>query len=652
VVARSLFILTVLGVVGYLAKDHMPGHERLVEQPSSASVESDFLITTHEPATVTPAANVSLDVDGTEEVDLEAVFASSDNMDEATTMPDADAPQVAAIAPESKVSAKPKAPAEQPAAKPVESGTPTFYNSRPKGERQPLEPLPDVRPTPPEIRFGNFRPFNPIDNFILAKIQEHGAVPKKLCDDWDYARRTSLDLAGVSPTEADLAKFFDWPKRDRRARWVDFLLSRPQYADHWTIFWGDLLREQGRVRGTPNNSLKNYLHDSLYRNTPYNAWVTELLTAEGPADENPATAFVLRDRADADTLTVAVAQVFLGVQFQCAQCHNHPFEWWTQDNFKGMAAFWSGTRQRVHRTETYMRNGREYSRPVFEVVSRDEQARGIFMTGATSPKGKGRAALAELVTQRENPYFARAAVNRLWAKMMGVGLVNPVDNFSTLNPASHPELLDWLAVEFVENAYDLRHVLRLIANSRTYQQTSTDSLTPWARSRQMAAETTAPGALFDGMLLRRMSAEQVHDSILMATGRYDGTGGWNYKPAIEIDYPPNPRSFLRTMGCSDRDTFLARDPSGGIGQVLVLLNGQFLNNAVKLRANHPVQQWNQQGRGAGEIVDALFAQILSRKPNKHERKWALNYVAASGHPWAWEDVQWALFNTREFLFIR
>jgi len=536
----------------------------------------------------------------------------------------------------------------------VSAGIPDFTASRPKGPRAELSRLPHERPPISTIKFGNFRPFNPIDNFILARLQQEKIRPGRLCDDWDFARRASLDLVGLVPTATDLERYFGWKETERRGRWVDHLLSQAQYADHWTIFWGDLLREQSRVPGAPPDALKQFIHGSLRENQPYDVWVRELMTAEGTAEENPAVAFLLRDRLEPETLTVSVTQSLLGVQLKCAQCHDHPFDWWTQRDFQGMAGFWRGARVYRDSMETRERRGRVVNVPVLGVRSSERRAAGIFLTGATSGLGAGPAGLADLLTRKDNPYFARVAVNRLWEKLMGVGLVNPADGFSPLNPPSHPELLGWLALEFIDHDYDLKHILRLITNSRTYQQASSLNVKTWMPPGASAEEglLSSEGSLFDVMPLRKMTAEQVHDSILAATGRYWLDEG-ALRASIKQPYPANPRSFLRIFGAPDRDTLLPRSRAGSIQQALTLLNGDFVNRAVTLHQDHPLLYWQRSyGLSTAQMVDAMFIQFLTRLPTSLERRKVLSYVGFGGQEWAWEDVQWALINTREFQYIR
>lgn len=529
---------------------------------------------------------------------------------------------------------------------------PSFKSTRPAGAKQILPPLPKVRPSPPEVKFGKFRPFNPIDQFILARIKSEKVRPKGLCDDWTFARRSSLDLVGIVPALEDLERYMAWDKDERREKWVDMLLEQRYYADRWTVVYGDLLRERGRVPGAPQNALRDYLHEAFEKDMPYDELVRDLVSAEGDGAQNLATGFLLRDRLDADVLAVSVSDAFLGVSLKCAQCHDHPFDYWTQEDFKGMAGFYRGTRRDAVQRDP------DNGTLAFGVRHVSRRAAGRFLTEATSDRGNGPSALAELITARDNPYFARVAVNRLWERMMGVGLVNPPGNFSPLNPPSHPELLDWLAIEFVESGYDLKHILRLIATSRTYQQTSSDSLKTWAsvvrHNKETASEADdlVPGSLFEGMHLRRMSAEQINDSILVATGHYPG-GYRGNQPSSRTTYPPRPRSFLRVFGASDRETIPDGSSYGSIQQALSMMNGDFVNGVVRDHPGHPIRRWREARRlGLQQLVDAVFYQVLTRKPTKRERQWALEIVTGSRGNTGWEDLQWALFNTREFQFIR
>jgi hypothetical protein len=308
-----------------------------------------------------------------------------------------------------------------------------------------------------------------------------------------------------------------------------------------------------------------------------------------------------------------------------------------------MRNFWNATRRRRAETsEVESRNGtREIQ--LLEVLDRPKvKPNGECFTGRTSQKGRGRDALADLVTRRDNPFFARAAVNRIWAKLMGAGLVEPVDGFSASNPPSHPELLDWLAVEFVEHNYSLKHIIRVICNSQAYQRQSTGG-----------RHGNAPSdlRLFEKMPLRRMTAEQLHDSILAACGAWNLNDRSRWAPAIEKRYPANPNEFLATFGTHDRASIHERDTDLTIPQALELLNGDFLNAAIGWHGGNPIRDWADTGASADVAIERLFYATLTRKPDRRERRIIAEYISKNPGRDGWSDLLWTMINTREFMFI-
>jgi len=503
-------------------------------------------------------------------------------------------------------------------------------------EGKVIAPLPEIRPRPPQT---NWPANNDIDRFVAAQWKRFRVRPAPLCDDYTFVRRVYLDLAGVIPTVLQVQRFLaDGPRR--RARLIDRLLASNRYADHWTTFWGDLLRERTRVRGARPFAFRDFIRDSLSRNVPYNQWVYDMLSATGSAEENPSTTFTLRQRSNPNELTIATTQVFLGVQLKCAQCHDHPFEAWTQRDFRGMRRFFRGLEERPVEAGASDEKGSGGPRGGgLSVVQNENAADGRFLTG-DKPKGTaGRASLARWVTGPTNPYFARVAVNRLWAKLFGVGLVEPPDEFGPGNPPAHPALLDWLAIEFIQSDYDLKHMIRLMCNSRTYQLSSRGGRTP----NDLGPEDRP----FHRMRLRRMTAEQLHDSIVVACGLLDDN--WKAaRPAIEMRYPAPPGSFRATFGSPDRREIRRRDATATIPQALAMLNGSFVNRAVMMRRNNPVRRWLSGGLPREDVTDRLFLSTLSRPPTSKERRFVVKFAQSAE---TWSDVQWALINTREFMFI-
>lgn len=500
-----------------------------------------------------------------------------------------------------------------------------------------IAPLPREKPVPPKT---SLLTNNEIDQFIAERWQAERVRWASLSSDEQFLRRVYLDLTGVTPTLDEVGALI---KRGRpnRAAIIDQLLASPRYADHWTTFWGDLLREETNIRGAAPFAFRDYIRDSLKANKPFDQFVSELITAEGDTSQNPAALFFMRHDGDAEELTITLTQTFLGTQLKCAQCHDHKFEPWLQKDFEGMRDFWRGTRRQRIREETVNRpRGGTVTVPIFEVTTRREGS-GRFLTGDEPELGGGREALAAMMTDRRNPYFARVIVNRLWAKLMGAGLVEPVDEFSPANPPSHPELLDWLAIDFIENGYDLKRTLRLICNSRTYQLETTGGV--------VAGEQGLEKRLFQRMPLKRLTAEQLHDSILTTTGLL-GRDRW--EPAVEQVYPPRAGSFLATFNAHDRQTIHERSSEATIQQALELMNGAFLNSAVRIGADHPLTAWMRETKDADVLIERLYWHTLTRAPTKAEEKLARQHLSSAG--WsldAWSDLHWALINTREYMFV-
>ncbi len=512
---------------------------------------------------------------------------------------------------------------------------PPKYEGPSDPESKIVRPLPAEPPRPPRLDSGMFN--NDIDRFIAARWKEFDAAPARVADDWTFIRRVALDIGGVIPPLETIGRFMANRKRVDREEVIDHLLDSDRYADHWTTFWGDWLCEETHSEGAAPFAFRDYIRSSLKANKPYDAWVREMIVGEGDAG---AAGLILRQRNRADELTIAVSQVFLGTQLKCAQCHDHPFEPWLQTDFLAMQAFWKGTRLQPIEAPAGDSQTPGGTRRYLTVADGGRpSAEARFITGAASEQ-TGRRALAELMTRRDNPYFARVAVNRLWAKLMGTGLVNPTDGFTPRNPPSHPELLDWLAVTFVDSGYDLKQIIRLICNSRTYQLETRGG-------RRGGAPDDLP--LFETMQLRRLTAEQLHDSILICCGLY-GTGQ-QWRPAIESRYPAPPGSFLATFGSHDRQTIHERDADGTIPQALELLNGWFLNNAVS-GAQHPARGWTRAGDSRETVATKLFLLTLTREPTPYELSTVLGSIKTGNPDENWADVHWALINTREFMFIR
>jgi hypothetical protein len=354
----------------------------------------------------------------------------------------------------------------------------------------------------PDLPANNF-----IDRLVFARLRKLEVLPSDLCDDATFLRRAHLDLLGLLPTPAEVRRFLVDRRPDRRARLVDDLLRRPEFADYWALKWADLLRVDSQALGAKRaRAYHKWLRNSLAKNVPLDALARALVTAEGPLDEVPQAAFYKAVKKPGE-MASTLAQVFLGVRIACAECHHHPFDKWSQEDYHGLRAFFSGVR---------LGRGAGGEEVVAEGLPSAKHPRTGAMVWAHAlgekaparlPAGDHRPALAAWLTSPANPYFARNLANRAWAHLLGRGLVEPVDDVRATNPPSNPELLDALAKHLVESKYDLRALLRTIMASRVYQ---------------LSTKPNATNALdaqnYSRALLRRLPAEVLLDVVCQATG--------------------------------------------------------------------------------------------------------------------------------------
>jgi hypothetical protein len=484
---------------------------------------------------------------------------------------------------------------------------------------------------------------NYVDELVYEKLRQLQYVPAGVCSDSDFVRRVYLDVIGILPTIAEQDAFLAGTSPDRRQRLIDSLLTRPEYAQFWALKWADLLRlQKAEVSETGVHKFHNWLVDAVATNKPLDHFARELLTAQGSTYDYPAANYY---RACDEPIKAAetTAQLFLGSRIQCAKCHNHPFENWTQDNFYGLTAFFN----RVAR-----KPGRRLEEEII-YVARDgevQQPRTGQMMKPWLP-GKGdvtdptlrdrRTVFAEWLTQPENPIFARVAVNRIWAEVMGQGIVEPVDDFRQSNPPAIPALLDKLAADFVAHKYDQKHVLRTILNSRIYQLDS--------QASELNRDDTR---FFSHAKMRMLSAEQLLDAICQVTEIKETFPGLPPDTrATEIPSPDFDHEFLDAFGRPSRNTACEceRVSQSTLAQVVELFNGPL----VRKKLTDPQNRFRRllaEGRPANEVVDELYRTAVCRKPTDVELKSALDYVATKQNAAdGLEDVCWVLLNTDEFL---
>ena len=509
--------------------------------------------------------------------------------------------------------------------------------------------IPAARTLPKE-KYAGLPVNNFIDRMAYARFEKLGLFPSELCTDAEFIRRSSLDAIGVLPSAEQVRQFLADTDPGKRRRWVEYLLQHPAYADTWANKWTDLLRPNpDRVGVKSIYFLDQWVRDAFRKNKPYDQFVREILLAEGSNHQNgPAT--IYRDRREPQDRTTLVTQLFLGVRMECAKCHHHPTEKWTQDDFYQFAAFFGPVKQKgaglsppisAGRETFYFASGGAVKHPVTEAVMKP---RPLDTPNLEVPETEDpRRALADWVTNPENPFFAKAAVNRVWGVFFGRGFVEPVDDFRISNPVAHEALLNALAVDFVKHGYDLKHVMRTIMNSRLYQLSSLPNEYNVADTKNFARSYR-----------RRLPAEVLLDAVNDVTGTQDDFNGcppgtraiqtWSYKVRshfMDAFGRPNPST----------DCPCERDMRSSVVQSLHMMNSQGLQ-AKLANADGRVKQLADSKATPEEIVTELYLSALSRLPEREELQLALETYSAekATRQSATEDVLWALLNSPEFVF--
>ena len=497
-------------------------------------------------------------------------------------------------------------------------------------------------------------PGSPVNNFIdeklIAKWRDLGLMPSPACDDAEFFRRIYLDAIGTLPAPADVKRFLADKDPKKREKAIDAVLNRPEFVDFWAYKWGDLLRiNRTALEEKGMWSFHNWVRASLRDNKPVDELVRDIVLAEGSTfTEGPANFY--RIGRNAEEWAETVAQVFLGVRMQCAKCHHHPFEKWSQDDYYGMAAFFVrlGTKNSQEfglfgrESIVFLRSTGEVSHPRKRVVVKPHTLDGPDCDDPLDRRVK----LAEWLTSKENPMFAKNIVNRFWGYLMGRGLVEPLDDMRATNPASNPELLNALAADFVKAKFDLKHLLRMIMRSHGYQ------LSPKITDGNRA---DVSNVLFARYTVKRLTAEQMADAILnpFATGTREKYAGLPLGvKAIQLP-DPEVRSYLMDVfGRPSRQIVCEceRTTKPNIAQALHTLNGDFLNKKIA-DPNGRVAGLLKAKKSLNEIAEELYLVTLSRPPREEELAKVKDYAAAAPTPAeAAQDLLWVLLNSREFLF--
>lgn len=487
---------------------------------------------------------------------------------------------------------------------------------------------------------------NYIDELVNAKLQKLRIEPSPLCSDEVFVRRVYLDICGVLPTPEEYARFMVSTLPNKREILVDELLERKEFSELWVLKWSELLQ----IRSSDANNVSkkamllyyNWLQDKIARNIPTDVWVKELLAANGGTFQNPATNYYQLER---DVLKIAenVAQVFMGMRIQCAQCHNHPFDRWTMDDYYGFVSFFTqiGRKQGADPRELVIFNtgGGEYNHPVHGRPMKPK-----FLGGAEPDvAGKDRrAVLANWLASPENPYFAKNLANIVWAHFLGRGIIDEVDDVRISNPASNQELLDELGKRFTNYRYDFKKLVRDICTSHTYQ-----------RSTQPNPSNEGDTRNFARAMVRRIRAETMLDIISQATATKNKFPGLPQGArAVQIADGSVTNYFLTTFGRPTRETVCScevrLEPT--LSQSLHLMNGDTVG--PKIVQGGLIQQMLQvEKRPPAYIIEYLYIRALSRPPRPEEMERLLSTIdQAKDKKQVLEDLFWALLNSREFMF--
>ncbi|HAY80645.1 MAG TPA: cell surface protein [Planctomycetaceae bacterium] len=495
----------------------------------------------------------------------------------------------------------------------------------------------DLQYEAPEV-VGNY-----VDELVGAKLKRVRVLPSGLCSDEEFLRRATIDIAGMLPTEAEYREFMADTAADKRAKKIDDLLDRKEFSEIWTMKWAELLmiKSSNQVSKKSAFLYNSWLTDQIANEVPLDQMVRNLLGATGGTFTSPATNYYQLER---DTLKTAenVAQVFMGIRTQCAQCHNHPFDRWTMDDYYSFAAFFA---QVGRKTGEDYREQIVYNRAsgdVRHLVGNRVMAPKFL--GGVVPETKGRdrrQVLAEWLTAPDNPYFSKNVANRVWAHFFGIGIVEPVDDIRVSNPASNPELLHELGRRLVEYKYDFKQLVRDICNSQAYQRTTVRNASNEKDDRNFAHAN-----------VRRVPAETLLDCLSQVTNTKDKFAGLPLGArATQIADGRTSTYFLNAFGRATRETVCAcestTDPS--LSQSLHMLNGSTTNS--KITQGKVVPELISAEKKPEEVIESLYLRALSRMPTDDERQ-RLLALANEGENMqqGLEDVFWAVLNSREFLF--
>lgn len=497
---------------------------------------------------------------------------------------------------------------------------------------------------------------NRIDELAWAKLRKMGLLPSELADDATFLRRLYLDVIGTLPTAAEVREFLSDPRPDRRARWIDRVLERPEYADFWALKWADILLVDKQKLGNRGAfEFHHWLREQFRANRSYDAWVHELVTASGnSAVAGPVNFYRVADTPD--LLARSISQAFLGIRLECAQCHHHPFERWSQEDFYGMAGFFTGLEKKAISTDRVLLYFSGYKPNVIPLSNRPAPTKPPGGAEIGLPvQSDPRVNLADWMVAADNPWFSRLLANRLWKHFFGRGLVEPEDDIRTTNPATNEPLLSYLAGQAVESKFDQKAILRLILNSRVYQLSS-----------QPIENNFDDDQYFSHHYLKRMPAEVMLDAICQVTGvPEDFPGQPRGTRAIELWDNRFPSYFLETFGRPARNSpcECGRTSEPTMSQALHLMNAPEISSKLadpRGRVAAMIEQIRMKKSASGpldeqaedDLISELTLTALGRPATEKEQSVGRALLRGDDLQTGAEDYLWALLNSYDFLFIR
>ncbi len=492
-----------------------------------------------------------------------------------------------------------------------------------------------------------------VDEHVFGKLQQLGIPPSPLCDDGTFVRRVTLDIAGRLPTVAETQAFLADTDPGKRDKLIDHLLDSPGYADYFANKWSSVLRNKRRDGNDPAYTYRfhAWIREAMRANLPYDQFVRQILAASGDIEAHPPVAWY-REVSTSTQQMEDTAQLFLGMRLQCAKCHHHPFERWSQNDYYSFEAFFSQVQLKQSKYNIATNRPDQVAVRTMAPTSRNPRnnenlpPRGLGAQPLEIPPyDDARQHLVDWLAAPDNPFFARALVNRYWKHFLGRGIVDPEDDMRVTNPPSNPELLDALAQNFVESRFDLKQLVRTICRSSTYQLSSLPN-----------AHNQADKQNYSSFYPRRMTAEVLYDAINQVAAVPSSFGG---APAgmLAIQLPDNGFNnyFLSVFGKPEAESACEceRSPEANLAQSLHLLNSADIQNRVGNGNGRAVTLARDESRADADKITEIYFAAFARAPTAEELEFLTASLAGQTNKQQWcEDLLWAVFNTKEFQFIK